>query len=185
MKLWVDCNCRYQRVVYAEAGKDVVDCFFSLLTLPLSTVLKLFSEDKDSMVSKVGCVANLYQSVEKLDDKYVCHDDAKDELLRPMGGGQSGKLLMLTDGSSSYNSRSYPNRGGFVEGIVTYMVMDDLNVTPMSTTAIKSLGIKDMRALHEKTVQLGYEEGVQILKASFESKTVLTDVFLRKTSRRT
>ncbi|XP_024315231.1 uncharacterized protein LOC100827759 [Brachypodium distachyon] len=71
---------------------------------------------------------------------------------------------------------------GFVQGIVTYTVMDDLKVAPMSSisgiTLLNTFGVTDLSALQEKTVQLGYNEGLEILKASLQSKTVLTDVFL-------
>ncbi|KAM0926151.1 hypothetical protein ACQ4PT_003758 [Festuca glaucescens] len=73
---------------------------------------------------------------------------------------------------------------GFVQGIVTYTVMDDLAVTPMSSissiTLLNTFAVKDLAALQEKTVQIGYNEGLGILKASLQSKTVLTDVFLAK-----
>ncbi|WVZ72336.1 hypothetical protein U9M48_020811 [Paspalum notatum var. saurae] len=62
------------------------------------------------------------------------------------------------------------------------MVMDDLKVAPMSTisgiTLLSTFGITDIGMLQEKTVQLDYEQGLKILKASLQSKTVLTDVFL-------
>ncbi|CAL4951587.1 unnamed protein product [Urochloa decumbens] len=71
---------------------------------------------------------------------------------------------------------------GFVQGVVTYTVMDDLTVTPMSAISSFSLlnafAVTDLAALQEKTVQLGYNEGLEILRASLQSKTVLTDVFL-------
>jgi hypothetical protein len=41
MKLLVDTKA--QRVVYAEAGKEVIDFLFSLLALPLSAVTKLLA----------------------------------------------------------------------------------------------------------------------------------------------
>ncbi|CAM0879552.1 unnamed protein product [Alopecurus aequalis] len=75
---------------------------------------------------------------------------------------------------------------GFVQGIVTYTVMDDLAMTPMSSissiTLLNTFAVKDLGALQEKTVQIGYNEGLEILKASLQSKTVLTDVFLAKKS---
>uniref|UniRef100_A0ACD5VFR5 Uncharacterized protein n=1 Tax=Avena sativa TaxID=4498 RepID=A0ACD5VFR5_AVESA len=187
MKLLVD--RRTQRVVYAEAGKDVVDFLFNLLTLPIGTVVKLLTRDSISMV---GCVAKLYRSVEKLKDDYICHDDvksAKHALLRPTGGSHGGELPLLPVApSSSSSGRRYMNRSGFVEGIVTYTVMDNLKVTPMSNiSGINTLNtsrIRDFGSLREKTVRIGYNEGLQILKASLQSKTVLTDVFLATSSRR-
>ncbi|CAM8950029.1 unnamed protein product [Rhodiola kirilowii] len=75
--------------------------------------------------------------------------------------------------------------GGYVKGMVTYMVIDDLVVKPMSTVAIVSLlstfNIKDVGDLKEKTVSIGMAEGLQLLRASLISKTVLTDVFLSQT----
>ncbi|KAM0010046.1 hypothetical protein Hdeb2414_s0010g00334011 [Helianthus debilis subsp. tardiflorus] len=51
---------------------------------------------------------------------------------------------------------------GFVKGVVTYMVMDDLVVKPMSTistiTLLNKLSIKDVCVLEEKEVQFGMEE---------------------------
>ncbi|KAJ7971318.1 DUF674 family protein [Quillaja saponaria] len=72
--------------------------------------------------------------------------------------------------------------GGFVKGVVTYMVMDDLDVKPMSTissiTMLNKFNVKEVGALQEKIVTLGMAEGVQLLRASLHSKTVLTSVFL-------
>jgi hypothetical protein len=52
--------------------------------------------------------------------------------------------------------------GGFVQQIVTYTVMDDLNIMHMSTisgiTLLNTIGVTDIRSLQEKTVQLGYTE---------------------------
>ncbi|GAB4857129.1 hypothetical protein Ancab_015040 [Ancistrocladus abbreviatus] len=77
-----------------------------------------------------------------------------------------------------------PSYDGYVKGVVTYMIMDDLVVKPMSTissiTLLNRFSIKDVSSLEEKVVHLGLDEGVALLKASFESKTVLTDVFLAK-----
>nr|XP_023887937.1 uncharacterized protein LOC112000063 [Quercus suber] len=71
---------------------------------------------------------------------------------------------------------------GYVKGLVTYMVMDDLVVKPMSTistiTLLNKFNVQEFGALEEKVVNLGMDEGAKILKASLYSKTVLTDVFL-------
>jgi hypothetical protein len=53
-------------------------------------------------------------------------------------------------------------RGGFVQGVVTYTVRDDLTVTPMSAisriTLLNAFAVTDLAALQEKTVRLGYHE---------------------------
>ncbi|CAM8957909.1 unnamed protein product [Rhodiola kirilowii] len=75
--------------------------------------------------------------------------------------------------------------GGYVRGLVKYMVMDDLAVIPMSTVSIismlNSFNIKDVGVLEEKIVNLGMDSGLKLLRAYLHSKTVLTDVFLSKT----
>ena len=51
---------------------------------------------------------------------------------------------------------------GFVRGVVTYTVMDDLTVKPMSTisgiTLLNTFGVTDIGVLQERIVQLGYAE---------------------------
>ncbi|KAL1558175.1 hypothetical protein AAHA92_08671 [Salvia divinorum] len=70
---------------------------------------------------------------------------------------------------------------GLVKGVVTYMVMDDLMIKPMSTissiTMLNKFNIKEVGALEEKVVTLGMTEAVKLLKTSLQSKKVLTDVF--------
>jgi len=78
MKLLVD--TKGGRVLYGEASKDVVDFLFSLLTLPVATVVKILSQD-----AMVGSIGNLYGSVETLDETYVRSADAKTALLAPAG----------------------------------------------------------------------------------------------------
>ncbi|KAJ1282551.1 hypothetical protein BS78_03G061100 [Paspalum vaginatum] len=77
---------------------------------------------------------------------------------------------------------------GFVRARVTFTVMDDLTVTPMSNissiTLLHKLGVEDLGALEERTVKIAYQEGLEILRASLRSKTVLTDVFLTNKKKR-
>jgi hypothetical protein len=87
MKLLVD--TKSNRVLYAEARKDVVDFLFSLLTLPLGRADRLLRSADGS----VGSIGNLYASVEQLQDIYICRANAKDALLAPAGVCESGKLL--------------------------------------------------------------------------------------------
>ncbi|KAL0003019.1 hypothetical protein SO802_016800 [Lithocarpus litseifolius] len=88
----------------------------------------------------------------------------------------------FVDPSSTTNAGSSSGEGGYVKGVVTYMVMDDLVVKPMSTissiTLLNRFNVKDVGALEEKVVDLGIDEGVKLLKTSLRSKNVLTDVFL-------
>ncbi|CAI0626063.1 unnamed protein product [Linum tenue] len=82
------------------------------------------------------------------------------------------------DGAGDVNSQE----GGFVKGVITYMVMDNLEVKPMSTissiTMLNKFNIQEVGALEEKVIELGVDEGLDLLKASLQSQTVLTSVFL-------
>ncbi|KAK3160368.1 hypothetical protein QOZ80_1BG0058590 [Eleusine coracana subsp. coracana] len=213
MKLLIDRKA--QRVLFAEASKEVVDFLFSLLALPVVTAVKLIGAE-----SMVGCVGNLYTSVEKLDSTYVQAGAAKEALLCPtvvsptattnsnslLGlppppSGQQKTLYRCTYGSSSSSScRTYitdvygkacPACGcqmvtaaqyvtsagsgasgtavqqstggkGFVQGIVTYTVLDNLTISPMSAissiTLLNTFEVTDLAALQEKNVLLGYKE---------------------------
>ncbi|XP_066316138.1 uncharacterized protein [Miscanthus floridulus] len=83
---------------------------------------------------------------------------------------------------------SDPAGVGFVKEVVTYTIMDDLKVAPLSAvsviTLLKALGVADISSLQEMTVRVGYAEGLEMLRASLQSEAVLTDVFLRKKNMR-
>ncbi|MFQ6658800.1 hypothetical protein Gotur_027912 [Gossypium turneri] len=53
LKLLID--TKWQRVLYAEARKDLLIFFFNILLLPVGTVIKLLRKE-----GMVGCLANLY-----------------------------------------------------------------------------------------------------------------------------
>ncbi|KAF8704964.1 hypothetical protein HU200_031209 [Digitaria exilis] len=180
MKLLIDtkANC----VLYAEADKDVVDFLFSLLSLPVATIVKMLG--KGSMPVSFG---NLYGSVEKLDHTYVLPHVEKRDILRPTVmqsaacTSRSSLLFMPAHSSTGAGGK------GFVKGVVTYTIKDDLTVTPMSTissiTMLNAAAVRNFGDLREKIVRLGYTEGLKIVKASLQSKIVLTDVFLAKKRR--
>ncbi|KAJ4723919.1 DUF674 family protein [Melia azedarach] len=72
--------------------------------------------------------------------------------------------------------------GGFVKGVVSYMVKDNLEVTPMSTisciTLLSKFNVKDLGSVEERVVDFGVDEVLKLLKASMGCKNVLTSVFL-------
>jgi hypothetical protein len=73
--------------------------------------------------------------------------------LAPPDSGGSGQAAKAVAGVGAK---------GFVQGVVTYTVTDNLTVTPMSAiasmTLLNTLGVRDFRALREKTVRLGPRE---------------------------
>ncbi|CAN1269341.1 hypothetical protein LINPERPRIM_LOCUS13549 [Linum perenne] len=62
------------------------------------------------------------------------------------------------------------------------MVMDNLKVMPLSTISIVNLlnefNVQWVVDLEEKIIELGKDEGLSLLKASLQSKNVLTSVLL-------
>ncbi|RVX13805.1 hypothetical protein CK203_010330 [Vitis vinifera] len=79
---------------------------------------------------------------------------------------------------NSSSSRSH----GHVQGLVTYMVTDDLSITPMSmatTMALfKKYNIEEVDVLEEKVA-------LQLLRGALQSKAALTKAFLEKAETKT
>ncbi|KAJ4779148.1 hypothetical protein LUZ62_063405 [Rhynchospora pubera] len=224
IKLLIDNKSR--RVIFAEAGKEFVDFIFSLLALPIGSVIKLLSSS-----SMQGSIGNLYQSVQNIDSVYLLPNKEKSSLLEPKIYLSGSPINLLLEGDNNslqpkiyvcqngcstasmeknvicptckyqFNREKtlvFPSKetvkagtstgestGGFVQGVVTYMITDNLEVTPMSSissiTLINKFGINNSKVeLSEKAVHFGMNEGLELLKASLQSKKVLTNVFLRK-----
>ncbi|KAK0603514.1 hypothetical protein LWI29_005787 [Acer saccharum] len=68
----------------------------------------------------------------------------------------------------------------FVRDLVKYIVMDNLKVMPISSFSIISLlnqyHVNDFSSLEKETVTINFDKGLEMVKASFASDTVLTDV---------
>ncbi|KAJ4805552.1 hypothetical protein LUZ62_018118 [Rhynchospora pubera] len=100
-----------------------------------------------------------------------------------------GSTCPLCKGCMSMEVSYTEEEKGFVKDAVTYTITDDLSVSPiMSTTStitfLSQFSVRDVSCLEEKTVKLGHKEALGLLKASLQSKTVLTDVFLRNIKQR-
>ncbi|KAL6847954.1 hypothetical protein ACP4OV_022082 [Aristida adscensionis] len=192
MKLLIDTS--KQRVLFGEAGKDVVDFLFSMLQLPVGAVVNMLA-GKDM----AGAIANVYASLDRLDGAILPPGGGKDAYLHPTltgaatGGSPPPPLLLPPPPPSSSLSKKpvrRPSKGnggaagaGLVNGVVTYTVMDDLSVNPMSSissiTLLSKFGVNKLDELEERTVNLGPDDGLELLKASLQSRTVLTDVFTK------
>ncbi|CAL0302653.1 unnamed protein product [Lupinus luteus] len=86
LRILVDEN--KNKVLYAEAGKDIVDALVSFLTLPLGTIARIVSNDSDKEKVSVGCLSSLYQSVANLDVKHFSSDIFKEMVLRPRNSSE-------------------------------------------------------------------------------------------------
>ncbi|KAI9387670.1 hypothetical protein POPTR_010G210500v4 [Populus trichocarpa] len=203
LKLLID--SKHNKVVFAEAGKDFVDFLLTLLALPLGTVIQLLTKS-----TMIGCISSLYGSLEKLDESYLQPNQNKDSLLKSSITTQvTNPNFLLPDTKKPENRKSGITRymsqevkfvgtnvsastdtpasdqdGGYVKGLVTYMVTGDLSVSPMSMVSgvglLNKFDIKDFGVLEEKVVEFGINEGLELLKASLLSKDALSAVFLPK-----
>ncbi|KAJ6720374.1 hypothetical protein OIU85_023578 [Salix viminalis] len=169
LKLLID--SKHNKVVFAEAGKDFVDFLLNLLSLPLGSVIQLITKP-----AMTGCIANLYGSLEELDESYLSEGYGTSYL--------SQEVAFAGTNDSTSTDTPTSDQGGYVKGLVTYMVTDDLSVSPMSMMSVVGLlnefDIKDLSVLEEKVLEFGINEGLELLKASLSSKDALTAVFLPK-----
>nr|TKS17707.1 hypothetical protein D5086_0000010780 [Populus alba] len=194
LKLLIDTN--RNQVVFAEAGKDFVDFLLHLLSLPPK-------QNKDSLLCPVIVtkVTNsnfmLPHSNNKPENQklYYCSkhpgyvSDVFNSLCShcvspgyPRYRNQEVKFIGTSD---STTSSAKPNgEGGYVKGLITYMVTDDLSVSPMSMVSgvglLSKFNIKDFGVLEEKVLGFGIDEGIELLKAYLLSKDAPTAVFLKK-----
>ncbi|KAJ8450501.1 hypothetical protein Cgig2_002186 [Carnegiea gigantea] len=219
LKLLVD--TRANKVLFAEADKGFVDFLFHIMLLPIGTIVRLLKMKDD----KIGCLGDLYKSIEALSASYIHPNVPKDMVLKPTISSCPPNFLLVKDGLASqtgtrkfYMCSYYPSShysyvsdapgavcpscnhamssevsyvapkssksntaastDGYVKGVVTYMVMDNLEVKPMSTISSLALmnkfHVKDITSLMEKHVQVGFDEAIRILKASLENQNVLT-----------
>ncbi|MBA0600455.1 hypothetical protein Gorai_006642 [Gossypium raimondii] len=189
LKLLID--CKSNKVLFAEAGKDFVDFLFNLLSLPLGTVIKLLKTN-----SIVGSLGSLYESIEKLSETYMHPNQNKDSLLNPRARTPASgvPLLLVNDaaGRKVYmcpdsNHRNVADDSGMAcpqckKRMATEVTVVGRNVGEGKTSDeggfVKGFNVTDVGALQEKVVDLGMNEALWLLKASLKSKTVLTSVFL-------
>ncbi|KAK9074318.1 hypothetical protein SSX86_006916 [Deinandra increscens subsp. villosa] len=72
-----------KRVVYAEADHTFVDILFSLMTIPLGTIVKLLGKFSDKNFEALGSLNNLYQSLKDIPECYLATEECKFMLLNP------------------------------------------------------------------------------------------------------
>ncbi|KAH1086837.1 hypothetical protein AAZV13_07G125800 [Glycine max] len=91
-----------------------------------------------------------------------------------------GKLMNRVVGSSDKLNLE----NGFVKETASFIVSDDLYITPngfgSSVNLFQKLGIEDMEAVEERTVDISKKEVVDLLKFSLISMTPMSDLILRK-----
>ncbi|KDP37394.1 hypothetical protein JCGZ_08405 [Jatropha curcas] len=196
VKLLIDKKC--QRVLFAEAGKEFVDFLFSLMSLPLGTVIRLLTKN-----SMVGCLGKLYESIESLSQTFLQPTQNKESILKPrvpICATEFKSPLLLSQSNEPLNQKAYvccnfnirtPVDGRYVyhqyvatgpnsicPSCNTIMSTQVPYVDPAATAEEGSKEDGDLSSLEEKEVDIGVNEGLKLLKESLRSENVLTDVFL-------
>ncbi|OMP02655.1 hypothetical protein COLO4_10936 [Corchorus olitorius] len=162
--------------------KVVDDHNISCLTHLLPNVIQSQSSDQSPVLQRMVIGPNPIQrqppsSIRK---NYKCSNCNNHFNYTTLAAGQycpycGGTLVVLDDKQKS---------SGHVRGF-TYIIMDDLAVSPMSilptiTLLHTKFNIKDVSTtVEERLVDVGRDEALKLLKTSMLSKTVFTDVFLR------
>jgi hypothetical protein len=128
-----------KQIFFLEAEEDFTDFVFSFLTFPLGAVLHILQG-----FSFVSCIDNLYKSVTELSsDKCLRSQLFKDILTSPTISAQSelrNQILPIPKNNYKAKNMSYkfvdpksPITGGYAGTPLTFMVTDELVVTPMSS----------------------------------------------------
>ncbi|KAF2289219.1 hypothetical protein GH714_029924 [Hevea brasiliensis] len=160
----------------------------------------------------VGCLGNLYESINRLGVSYMITSQIKESILKRTGSIYTIEVPIFlpsndlplkqyrcqnclqntakepntycTSCSRSIGGRNYvpPKETGFVKGVVTYMVMENLEASPMSSissiTLLNKIEIQDLSVLEERMVVLGMDEAWELLKESCRLRTFLQESFL-------
>ncbi|KAF7010892.1 hypothetical protein CFC21_025254 [Triticum aestivum] len=170
-------------VLYAEVGHDFVDIFFSLLCIPIGSIIKAFGEWSPS-----GSIDNLYKSVNKeACVKQECQSLLLSPKLPPFFGCSSNVLQVeeLPPRSVAYYNHEVnpkePVRGGtcrayIKKGSTNFMVTDDLHISNFSLAnslkAIRAAKIPKEK-LVEKELTLGKTQVLKLLRAAMLTRGAL------------
>ncbi|KAK2972216.1 hypothetical protein RJ640_014274 [Escallonia rubra] len=197
-----------KKALHAQVEEDFVDFLFSFLTIPLGSVVSLLggecslrginnlynsirSLDAERHVKSQDLKDMLLEPM--LAQKFLCKNQIlpiREVEAPPLCCVGGARHIYRTDRNSDFPCSSVtcidPKNptggttvvGGFIKGPATFMVTDDLTVTPFSSlsiiSALKRLNIP-LGDVEEREVSIGMEEALGLLKASLESTSALTD----------
>ncbi|XP_048323903.2 uncharacterized protein LOC125420803 isoform X2 [Ziziphus jujuba] len=91
--------------------------------------------------------------------------------------------VLIEEGESKTHSFSDKDGGVFVKGLSRFIISDDLQVMPLTTSAsfslFSKLGIMDWSGIEKNIFNLGVGEVLNLLVRSLVSKTPLTETLLK------
>ncbi|CAA2956303.1 Hypothetical predicted protein [Olea europaea subsp. europaea] len=164
--------------------EDFIDFLFSFCTVPLGSVVKLLD-----LNSGVGCVDNLYRTVEILDSEWLAI--SKNEIINAGVLKQykcKNNPLQIRDAINISNlldprgpTGSGDCFGRFMEAPHWFVVSDKLVVTPLSSPSSSISFLKELNVplndIEEQEETIGETEALALLKASLTSSSALNNCF--------
>ncbi|CAN6236110.1 unnamed protein product [Urochloa humidicola] len=219
VKLFVDKEKK--KVLFAESDKEFVDVLFSFLTMPLGTIVRLLGKQ-----SQMGCLDEVYKSVEDLSTDFFQTKACKGMLLAPLNAASShcsrlkinvddtkvravyickdasclahrdnafssvpdtvckcGKVMQSFGQSPQNGSAAAGNSedGVFVKGCLKFIITDDFQVAPSSTSLMLPLfekfGVRDPADLEKAVLKLSLDKINNLLKRSLTCKQPFTGYY--------
>ncbi|WCJ20381.1 hypothetical protein M5689_002617 [Euphorbia peplus] len=177
------------KVVFAECDEEFVDVLFSFMTFPMVTIVQL--TEKPQKVA-IGCMNNLYRSVQNLEIKYFRTLDCQKMLIHPRNGAETyftRLQVKLDDHTYIYSGEKYQGRssssvkeGAFLKPLNRLVISDDLQVIPPTNSLLSDLGVEDTaaRALEAREFHIGGYEVIDLLKRSLVSMETLTETLVKE-----
>ncbi|KAG8387029.1 hypothetical protein BUALT_Bualt03G0210600 [Buddleja alternifolia] len=159
-------NKQKTKVLFAEVSSDFADVLLSFMTFPLGTIVRILEKHYgDEAVPTLGSLNSLRKSLTKLNDVHFWTKQGKMMLLNPVNPfeAECHKLKLNIDHDA------LPTKYSLVKtGIVRGSIMHSLSI----------LGITDVDGAELRTVTVGFNEIMNLLKGSLFSRTPLTNLIL-------
>ncbi|KAF6161009.1 hypothetical protein GIB67_007650 [Kingdonia uniflora] len=128
-----------KEILYTEGGEDFVDFLFSLLTFPLGSVVKLLNR-----TPSLGCISNMYKTVEGATLTKHVRADEKAALLSPMVSPPFGRKNQFLD------IEIYQPKFGVIVELAMALRLLEASLTSKSTLSTAFINIDMKKPKQEK-----------------------------------
>ncbi|TVU15914.1 hypothetical protein EJB05_39457, partial [Eragrostis curvula] len=187
VKLFVDKEKK--KVLFAESDKEFVDVLFSFLTMPLGTIVRLMGKQ-----SQIGCLDQIYKSVEDLSSDYFQTKACRTMLLAPLNAASShcSRLKINVDDTKNREVYVCKDTGCCAHRAFSSVpdsackcgkLMESSGQSPDTIGEIADgagvfvNGFRDPANLEQKVLHLTSEKITGLLKRSLASKQPLTGLY--------
>lgn len=96
---------RKNQVVFVESNKDFIDVLFSFMTIPIGTIARYTREHL--LGGEIGCLNNLYESIENFDVEYVQSQKCRDIMLHPRSAAEIYCQNLKQNLTESHSNKYY------------------------------------------------------------------------------